>query len=123
MPRTRLDSSGTVHLRVRSLAGTERETAGPIPEHLLDSPAGKRQRTLKRRVVGGYGVLLSAGFVIGYLLGTGPVAERLLVGLLGVFIGMIVAWLAALIVRVGLSVRDLLWGSTRLLPQAFLASR
>ena len=107
-----LDSSGIVHLSMRSKVGAERHMAGPMPQQLLDSESRRRQRTLTRSLVLGYGVLLLAGFVVGYLLATGSVAGRLLVGLAGAFVGMIVVSLAALMLRVASSVRDLHRGSS-----------
>jgi hypothetical protein len=107
-----LDSSGMVHLSMRSKVGAERHMAGPMPQQLLDSASRRRQRTLTRRLVLGYAALPLAGFVVGYLLATGSVGGRLLVGLVGVFIGMVVASLVAVTLRVASSVRDLHRGSS-----------
>jgi hypothetical protein len=104
-----LDESGIVHLRLQPKKGPEQVLSGSIPEGLLhDTPAARRNRTLKRWVLAIYGTWIGVGFALGFLLSGGSTGRRLEVGALGLLAAIVVAPLAELIPFVGWSVRLLL---------------
>jgi small-conductance mechanosensitive channel len=99
-----LDAEGIVHLVFHPVTGGEQHYDGPIPEW-HDSPEGRRRQRLVRRVWVGYAAWLCVGFAVGYLLASGSSAKRFAIGGAGLFVAMILASVAATVIRVGMAVR------------------
>jgi hypothetical protein len=107
-----LDDEGIVHLLVQSRDGSEHRFSGPMPKvEPTQSPESSRMRHIARGVIVGYVVVGATGFVVGYALASGSQGGRLAWGLLGLFIVMLVVWLAMLVVRIAMSVSKLRKGN------------
>lgn len=108
----RLDGAEVVHLEFYPDAGGEKHYEGPVPAW-HDSPDRRRRQRMVRHVWLGYLVWLVAGFVVGYLLVHGSTGKRLLVGVAGIFIAMVLASIATTAVRVAIAVRTAGYQRTR----------
>jgi len=94
-----LDESSVVHLTFCPKVGPERHYLGPLPEALLPgSPKASRARNLVRLVVGGYLLLIVAGFMVGYLIAHGSAGHGWIGGDIGIGISMILGWVLGLVV-------------------------
>jgi hypothetical protein len=106
-----LDEQGAVHLELRGRGNKLALYSGPIPETLIrPSQAAQRGRKLMRYVLIGYAALMIIGFVVGYFAAGGSAVHRLVAGVIGVFVAMVLAWFVALVFRVGTSVGSLARG-------------
>jgi hypothetical protein len=99
-------------LLVQSRDGSEHRFSGPMPKvEPTQSPESSRMRHIARGVIVGYVVVGATGFVVGYALASGSQGGRLAWGLLGLFIVMLIVWLAMLVVRIAMSVSKLRKGN------------
>ena len=97
-----LDDEGMVHLRMECDNGRERTYVGPLPP--IPSPhAG----TTMRLVLVGYAATLVAGFLIGALSANGSLERRVIWGLVGAVVAMILISVSVRATQVGISIRKL----------------
>ena len=100
----RLDGAQVVHLDFYPDAGGEEHYEGPVPVW-HDSPDVRRRRRTVRRIWVGYVIWLLVAFLVGYVLVRGSTTKRVLVGVAGVFIAMVVASVATTAIRVVIAVK------------------
>lgn len=99
-----LDESGIVHLTFISPAGDEQRYEGPIPAW-HDSPKARRRQRFQRRVLMAHCAWLLVGFGLGCVLADGSVGKRLLIGLVGMLIALILLSIVSTVIRVAMAVR------------------
>jgi hypothetical protein len=103
-----LDDPATVTLEFRAKDGQVTRYSGPIPETIIHpSEKVERARNLFRWVLVGYFAIVLIGFGIGWVVGGGSPLHRLIAGVIGMLIAMALMWFAALVIRVGHSIRSL----------------
>jgi hypothetical protein len=100
-----LDDKEHVHLVFRSASGGVREFSGQVPDAFHDSPIHRRYKRTVHVILGSYLALISAGFTVGYVVASGGIATRFVVGLVGAFVAMALAVVMARLTMVGRSIR------------------
>lgn len=103
-----LDDAGIVHLRIEPKKGAEQTFSGPIPQSLVH-PSEKSLRVRKRvrALLLGYLAFIVIGFFVGFAVAGGPALHRLIAGLIGMAVAIILAWFLVTVLRVWLSIRSL----------------
>ena len=105
----RLDGDGRVQLTWTPKSGEPRDYTGDIPAPLrVGHPTRRRRRILLRAITVVYLVATIGGFSSGFLLSSGPAKDRVGSGLGGVFVAMVLIWIAATAVSVAQGSRSAL---------------
>ena len=103
-----LSPDGDVHLTLVDRSGHETHYQGPLPAHDdVRTPAQERLQRMRRGVTYGFLGLLVVGFAVGFAVASGSGVAKVFAGCIGIFVAMVVAAIASLVLRVVLAIRGL----------------
>ena len=103
-----LGPDGDVRLTLVDRSGHQTHYQGPLPAHVdVRALTQERLRRMRRGVTYGFLGLLVVGFAVGSTVASGSGVAKVLAGCIGIFVAMVVAAIASLVLRVVLAIRGL----------------